>query len=127
MSTAKAIFIGFISLIGILVLAFGLEYFNLVSYRFFGIRYEDNRRNIYENSQSYVEGKKMDINKQMLEFKTSRDEISRKAIKNMVAHQFAEFNEDSPKYNLTSEQRDFLKDMKYKVDIDTLKYPYPRK
>jgi len=127
MSTIKAIFIGILTIVGILALAFCLEYFNLVGYRFFGIRYQDNQRKIYEHSQSYVEGKKNDINRSMLELKSSKDKITRLAIKNMVAHSFSEFNEDDPSYNLTSEEKDFLKDMKYSSDIDTLKYPYPRK
>ena len=125
MSVIKLIGVWVLVILGILLLSFGLEYFNLVSYRFYGIRYEDNKRNIYENSQSYVMGKKQQLNSSLLEFKTSGDEVSRKGIKNMIAHEFSEFNEDDVKYNLTSEQRDFLKDMKYQTEIDTLKYPYP--
>jgi hypothetical protein len=125
MSTIKLIGVWALVIFGVLLLSFGLEYFNLVSYRFFGVRYEDNKRNIYENSQSYVEGKKGQLNKSLLEFKTAGDEVSRKGIKNMIAHEFSEFNEDDTKYNLTSEQKDFLKDMKYQVEIDTFKYPHP--
>lgn len=107
-----------------LALIFVLEYYNFMSYQFFGVHRANVNRQIYEQSQSYVMGKKQELNKMMLEFKTSNDEISRKAIKNLVAHNFAEFNEDDADYNLTNEEKTFLKDMKYGTEIDTVKYPY---
>jgi len=126
MESKKIILISICGFIGVLLLIFLLELLNLGNFNFFGIRNENVKTKIYEHSQMYVEGKKMDLNKNMSEFKQSTNEISRLAIKNLTVQNFSEFNEDDPFYNLTNEEKEWLKDMKYGTNIDTLKYPYPQ-
>lgn len=74
-----------------LALVFGLNYFGLVSFRFFAPKYENARREVYENTQSYVEGKRQSIVKHYSEWRKS-DEDEKVAIRSIVLQEFANFD-----------------------------------
>lgn len=58
--------------------------YGLESFKFFAPKYEDARRNVFENTQSYVEGKRQEIAKLKYEYARSSDETEKAAIRAMV-------------------------------------------
>ena len=54
---------------------------------------ENARREVFEQTQSYVEGKRQEALKLYREYQTA-DETGKAAIKEMVAHSFAQFDEN---------------------------------
>lgn len=95
-----------LGLIGVLALVFGLNYFGLVNFRFFAPKYENARREVYENTQSYVEGKRQSITKYYDEWRKS-DADEKSAIRTIVLQEFASF--DTNKF--TSKQREWYDDI----------------
>ena len=71
---------------------------------------ENAKREVFEQTQSYVEGKRQAALKYYKEYQQA-DESSKQGLKNIIAQDFANFDED--KY-LTGELRNFIKDCKYK-------------
>jgi len=55
------LFVGVVALCAFCVVAFGLNYFGLISLGFFAPKYEQVRRTTFEQSQAYVEGQRRDI------------------------------------------------------------------
>lgn len=74
-----------------------------------GAAQQDANRKVFEHSQSYVSGKRQAAIKYYKEYKSLPDS-SRAGLRNIVAQDFANFDED--KY-LTGELRSFIKDCKY--------------
>jgi hypothetical protein len=107
------IFKGILIFLGIIVftllLNWGFGWFDVFNTRTVGKAKEDARREVFENTQSYVEGKRQEATKLRLEYMRSSDELEKKAIKSAVALSFANFDEDK----LPTVLRDFVYDMKY--------------
>lgn len=80
-------------LIVLIALIFGLQYFGLVSYSFFSPRYQNVQRKVFENTQSFTEGKKKDLVKYYDEWRQS-DEVGKEALRGIVIDDFANFNPD---------------------------------
>ena len=80
----KGIFISIAIVIGIGALMFGLQFAGLVNYGFFAPKYEKVRRNVYEETQSYVEGKRQEIVKYKLEYQLSKDPAEKEAIRRTI-------------------------------------------
>ena len=87
------ILIGITLLIG--VLGFIGNGMGLVSYKFFGPKWEDARRDVFENTNAFVKGKLADTNKHMLEYKRSTDPIERNALKYTISQNLIDFDEDN--------------------------------
>lgn len=79
-------------LIGLLALVFCLGLFGLGYYKFFGPKTENVRREIFENTQSYVQGKIQDLAKYKDEYDHG-DDKSRESIRQLILARFAEFDE----------------------------------
>ena len=60
-----------------------------MKYSFFAPRQENVRRNVFENTQSYVKGKQQELEKLRLEYIREKDPIAKEAIANMIRHNFA--------------------------------------
>lgn len=80
----KATLIVLFSIIGVLAIGFSLQMFGLVNYKFFAPKYENVRREVYENTQSYVEGKRQEVVKYKLEYELADDNIEKEAIRRMI-------------------------------------------
>ena len=93
------------------VLGFVGNGMGLVSYQFFGPKWENARRDVYENTNSFVKGKLADTNKHMLEYKMSDDPIVKNALKYTISQNLVDFDED--KYCKSNELKAFIKQMKY--------------
>ena len=77
----------------IAAISFGLNYLGLVKFRFFAPRYENARREVFENTQSYVEGKRQALTKHYNEWRKA-DSAEKNAIRAVVLQEFANFDID---------------------------------
>lgn len=100
-----------VTLIGLLVLLvlIGITFFKLGFYRFFKPKFENARREVFEETKSYNQAKFQDLLKYKLEHDRAETEEEEEAIAFTVRHRFADYDEDK----LPAELKDFLKKMKY--------------
>lgn len=80
----KNIWYGILSLLAIVGLVFFMNGLGLVSFKFFEPKMENARREVFENSQSFVHGKIQEISKYRLEYELAKDEADRKALRNAI-------------------------------------------
>ena len=92
----KDFLLSFLKVLGIilalLVFLFVLQELWILNYSFFAPRYQNAQRHVFENTQSYVEGKRQELQKEYLEFAQSKDPSSKQAIASIVVHDFANFD-----------------------------------
>ena len=74
-----------------LIFVFGL--FGLGYYKFFAPKYENVRRDVFENTKSYLQGAQQDLGKYYLEYQTA-DEPGKATIKVTIQMRFAELDGD---------------------------------
>ena len=114
MNTLKIIGIGLLVIFGLFLLSMGLEYLNLVKFGYFAPKYENVKREVFENTQSYVEGKRQDLVKYRLEYLKSKDPQEKEALRQTIVQMFANFDEEK----LTDpELKSFLHSMKFNVNL----------
>ena len=82
----------------------------LISYKFFGPKWEDAKRDVFENTNSFTKAKVQEATKYRLEYLRSTDPAERNAIKSTIAQSLADFDED--KYVKNDELRNWIKNMK---------------
>ena len=82
-------------------------------YKVFAPKYENVRREVYENTDSYIAGHNQDLVKFRLEYMREKDPAGRTAIQMTIVQEFANFDESKIK---DPELRGFLHQMKTKVD-----------
>ena len=85
MKPRKIILICLLCLIGLTALDFGVEYLGIVKIGIFNPMRENIRREVFTNTQSYVEGKLQELTKYRLEYMTTVDAPSRHAIQVTIA------------------------------------------
>lgn len=93
MGTVGKVITGFV---GIILLIFVLELVNLGFFGFFAPKYEDIRREVFENTQSYTHGKIQDLARRYHEWRKadlSNNYTSKTAIEEMIRMEFAMFDE----------------------------------
>ena len=78
-----------LGLIGLWILWFVGNYYGLVSLQFFGVRYANVHRQIFEQSQSYVEWLRQELGKYRLEYQRSENTGDKEAIATMLLNDFA--------------------------------------
>ena len=81
-----------IAVLGFLAIAFILQYLLLGNYAFFGPKKENIRRKVFEETQSYVEGKRQDAIRYYKEYMKA-DESEQATILELVSMSFANFDE----------------------------------
>ncbi|KKL04271.1 hypothetical protein LCGC14_2617760 [marine sediment metagenome] len=96
-------------LIALLLLMVVLGLFGLGWFKFFGPKYEDVRRDIFENTQSYVHGKIQALAKYKNEHDRAESPAGKEAIRQLIINQFAEFDETKIK---AAGLRNFLTNMR---------------
>jgi hypothetical protein len=98
------------SIIGLFVLIFAANEFEIFGTRFWGVRKANAQREVFENTQSYVEGKRQELIKLHHEWsKASADD--KIAIEATIRMNFANFDESKIEQ---PELYSFLKTIKYK-------------
>jgi len=106
----KAVGIGFAALLGLFALMWIVQGNSFFMYKFWQPKMENVRREVFENTQSYVESKRQDLVKYRLEYMRAKTDEEKAALKFTIVQEFANFDETK----LTSpELRDFLRQMKY--------------
>lgn len=98
----------------LIVVALGVMYltgYNKVLFTKTVVKAQQNaEREVFEESQSYVEGKRQEALKYMREYNKSSED-DKKALKAIIAQSMANFNED--KHIKSQELKSFIKKMKY--------------
>lgn len=97
-------------IVGLFVLVFAANEFEIFGTRFWGVRKENARREVFEQTQSYVEGKRQELVKLHHEWVTA-DSADKKVIEAVVRQSFANF--DETKLQDFPELYSFLKTAKY--------------
>jgi hypothetical protein len=69
---------------------------------------EQVRRETFENSKSYIEGKAQELTKYRLEYELQQDSIAKQTIKRTILQSFANFNLEL----LNEDDRQFIKSLK---------------
>lgn len=82
----------------------------LISYKFFGPKWEDAKRDVFENTNSFTKAKVQEATKYRLEYLRAKDPVERNAIKVTIAQSLADFDED--KYVKNDELREWISQMK---------------
>ena len=100
----KYIGITLLVLIGIVGLTFFFDSLGLTEIKLFGTKFENAHREVYEQTQSYVEGKRQEIAKYRLEYMRSTSKEDREAIRSTVLQSMANFDISK----LLPEQQAFL-------------------
>jgi hypothetical protein len=90
----------------VLTVVFVLGLFGLGYYKFFAPKKENIRREVFEETQSYVHGKIQDLAKYREEYYRSTDD-GKEALKATIIMRFAEFDETQIR---SPELRQFLKE-----------------
>lgn len=95
-------------LVGVLLLSFIMGLFGLGWMKFFNPRKENIRREVFEQTQSYVHGKIQDLAKYHDEYRQG-NENDKECIRQLIIVRFAEFDESKIK---STNLRNFLKRMR---------------
>ena len=98
---------GFILLLGLVWIVQGNDFF---MYKFFAPKYANVQREVFENTQSYVEGKRQDLVAYRLQYLQAKSDTERAALKATIVMMYANFDESKLQQ---PELREFLKQMKY--------------
>jgi uncharacterized protein HemX len=110
MKTGLKVFLGFIAcLIVILAIGLGLGWFNVFATKTVGKAQQNANRAVFEQTQSYVEGKRQELIKDYHEW-INADKDSKKSIEAIVRASFASFDESKIEQ---PELYSFLKKCKY--------------
>lgn len=96
----------------------GFGYFGVLKTRTVGKAQQDADREVFESTQSHVEGKRQEAGKAYREWNQAKDVIEKKAIANGIAHNFANFDIEKLQ---SYEVREWVR----KCINGTLTYPEP--
>ena len=107
----KYIGIGILCLVLFFGLIFAVNEFQIFGIKFWGVRTENAKREVFEQTQSYVEGKRQELVKLHHEW-MSADKDSKIAIESTIRMSFSNFDEN--KLQDTPELYSFLYKIKYK-------------
>lgn len=108
-SAVKYIGIGLAVVAVIIALAFTFGWAGVGFTKTVGKAQQDARREVFEHSQSYVEGKRQEALKYRLEYTRADSDADRRAIQSTIVMAFANFDENL----LDGELRTFIHRMKY--------------
>ena len=89
-----------IILIIAVVIVVGLSFGSLYYYKFFGPKYEDARREVFESTRSYNQAKIQELAKYKLEYERSKDKQEKEALAFTIRHRFADYNDSKLDYQL---------------------------
>lgn len=87
----KTVLIWLLGVVLLFAALFGLQYLGLVNYKFFAPKYQNAQREVFENTQSFTEGKRQDLIKYYHEWLNS-DKQGKEALKEMVIDDFASYD-----------------------------------
>ena len=97
------------ALLIVIALDFGFGYLGVFKTKTVGKDFQNAQREVFEQTQSYVEGKRQAALKYYKEYQQANDS-QKQSLKRIISKDFANFDED--KY-LTGEVRRFIQECKY--------------
>ena len=80
-------------IIGFLILMFILQFAGLEWFRFFQPRRENIKREVFENTKSYTQGKIQDLGKYYAEYQKAETREDKMALEGVIKMRYAEFDE----------------------------------
>jgi hypothetical protein len=95
-------------IVGLVALSFLVNEYEIFGTRFWGVRQENARREVFEQSQSYVEGKRQELTKYRLEYQTEKDPVAKEAIRRTIIQSMANFDDSK----LPTDLYQFLQDIR---------------
>lgn len=101
--------LGLAAVLAITWIAQGNDWF---MYRFFGIRYENTRRQIFEQSRAFNQGMVQELENMEVEYTTSKDPKAKEALASVILHRASGYNMDDP--IVPAELRTFVQGLKDK-------------
>lgn len=111
MKTIGTIFVGILSVIAmfsiIISIGFIAQGTDFFMYKFFAPKYENVRRETFENTKSYIQGTIQDMRSFQREY-VSADDNQKNALKTIFNHRFADFPEDK----IPNDLKDFVNQMR---------------
>ena len=81
----------------------GLGYLSYLGYAFYAPRYEQVRRNTFEQSQSYYEGMLRELQGLRLQYTTATTDAEKAVLRSTILHRFSVY----PQENLPADLRNF--------------------
>ena len=96
-----------ITILIIIIGIFSLQTMGYVSLKFWGVKYEDARREIFEHSKAYTHGTIRDLQNLRLEYSKSNDESHRQILADTILHRSAAF----PLEKLPHDLRKFINNL----------------
>lgn len=84
MKPGKIVILCLLGLIGLIGIFWGAEYLGIIRTSIFAPMRENVRREVFENTQSYVEGKRQELTKYRMEYLKAKDEQTKAAIQMTV-------------------------------------------
>lgn len=98
MRPGKIVFLSFLVLLGLFIIGSGLDlafgWFNVYKTKTVGKAQQDAERTVFEETQSFVHGKRQEALKLYKEWNEAETTTEKKAIEEYAAMNFAYFNED---------------------------------
>lgn len=94
-------------LLAVPVCIFSISYGGYSLYKYFGPRYEEVRRDIYEESKAYKDGTNRDLQNLQLEYLKADGNV-RAALRSTILHRAADF----PEEDMTVDLRTFIRELK---------------
>lgn len=79
-----------LGLVGIGILGFVLTAYDFGMYKFWAPKQENVRREVFTNTQSYVQGKITALSNERLEYQTTTDRAQKDALRNMILTEAAQ-------------------------------------
>jgi hypothetical protein len=110
MKTSKIVLLSVAGFVFLLLLGLGLGYYGVFATKTVGKAQQNANREVFEQTQSYVEGKRQELQKDYHEWLNTKPE-DKVAIEGIIRSSFASFDED--KY-LTGDLYNFLHKIKNK-------------
>lgn len=110
MKNGLLIFLSVIVFFGAIIgLSYGFGWIGVHQTKTIGKAQQNAERTVFEETQSYVEGKRQEALKLYKEYKMCKDEESKEALKMIVSQSFANFDENK----LSDELNTFIYQCKY--------------
>ena len=89
----KIFLIGIASLIGIVLIGYFFDAAGIVEIKLFGVKQENARRQVFEQTQSFNDGKRQELLHYKLQYELEKDPTSKAAIKYTILHSMAGYDE----------------------------------
>jgi hypothetical protein len=89
MQVAKIVGWVALGLVGIMALTFILNAMGWANFAFWAPKYEDTKRDVFENTQSYVQGKAAHLTQLRLEYESTESDNRKAALRTMILSEAA--------------------------------------